>query len=53
MNYDEGKDSAKEVSHRIEKFVDLGVSKIILFIYPLSKNFELLDEYSKIIEHFK
>ena len=47
------RDSVESVVKRVEKFVDLGVSKVILFIHPQPRNLELLDKYSKVLDEFR
>ena len=47
------RDSVEDVVKRVEKFVDLGVSRIIFFIHPQPRNLEMLDTYAKVIDYFR
>ena len=47
------KDSPQDIIRRIEGFAEIGVKSFAIFMHPQSKNFEMLDKYSKVLEYFK
>jgi len=49
----ENKTTIEDVIEKIEKLLKIGVNHFVFFIHPLPKNLELLEKYSRVIEHFK
>lgn len=46
-------DKVEDLIALIEDFVKIGVKCFVLFMHPQPKNYEMLDEYKGILEHFK